>query len=690
VLRRLPAGSLLSLGVILASAAPAAASDDDAGSPRDTVYALPGVEVHERRPEWARELRTASGAASVLRVEEAPSRWTTAADLLSMAPGVRVRRFGGLGAYSAVSVRGSSPSQVTYYLDGVPLSHAQYGVVSASDLPVAALERIEVYRSGAPAAFSDAGGGVVHLVSRAAERTEARVLVSYADFDTRQLRLWGSAAGEALAGFLSYDYRTSAGAYDFLDDNSTPLNLDDDTTAVRRNNDYAQHAATAKCDLALGRSLGGAGARPFGTAGRLTLGLDGLWKEAGLPGLSSFQADQASFETRRGVASTTWESPPWWRGTLDLRTQLYGTASRDRFTDLERELGRGRRDLLGETWAFGVRQEAWLARGPLRQEIGAVGEAKREEYQATNLLQGETPGPMSRRGTLAWGGEWRLEPAPRWLRVVADLRSETAHDEFPEGPAYPGALASPAVDTSRSVTRLHGGLVATGPHGVTLRANASSTERLPTLFELYGDRGTVVGNRSLVPERLDSRDVGLAWQAGQPSSGALRLALTAYRTDATDLILFLQNSQQTSVAQNISAALLQGIETELGLARGPFRFSGAWTWQDTSDRSAAPHWNGRDLPGRPPHDVDTRLEVRASRWRAFHEYQFISRSYLDRANTQPIPDRHLHNLGLGVRLFSGRAEISLEARNVTDERVQDVAAYPLPGRALGMALEARL
>jgi outer membrane cobalamin receptor len=144
------------------------------------------------------------------------------------------------------------------------------------------------------------------------------------------------------------------------------------------------------------------------------------------------------------------------------------------------------------------------------------------------------------------------------------------------------------------------------------------------------------------------------------------------------------------VAQNISAALLQGIETELGLARGPFRFSGAWTWQDTSDRSAAPHWNGRDLPGRPPHDVDTRLEVRASRWRAFHEYQFISRSYLDRANTQPIPDRHLHNLGLGVRLFSGRAEISLEARNVTDERVQDVAAYPLPGRALGMALEARL
>lgn len=674
---------LFSLGFIAHSAH----AEEAPASPRDTVYALPGVEVEESRPAWARELRSLTGATSILRVEDSPSRWTTTADLLSAAPGVRVRRFGGLGAYSAVSVRGSNVSQVTYYLDGVPLSHAQYGVVNAADLPVAALDRIEVYRSGAPASFSDAGGGVVHLVSRAAERAELEALVSYADFETRRLRLWGSDAGERLAGFVSYDFQTSGGAYEFVDDNSTPLNPDDDVPAVRANNDFAQHAVTAKLDLGLGRAPAGsaAGARPFGSAGRLTLGLDGLLREAGLPGLSSFQAEQASFETRRGVASATWESPAWWDRTLDLKTQLYGNAARDRFTDLERELGRGRRDTLGETAGYGARQEAWLARGPLSQELGAVAEARREEYRATDLLQGDTPGPTSRRSLLAAGVEWRLEPAAERLSLVGDLRGEEAHDEFPAGPAYAGTLPSPAVDTTRSVTRLHGGLLVTVAPGLDLRANASSAVRLPTLLELYGDRGTVVGNRSLTAERLDTQDLGVAWTL---SRGA-RLAVTAYRTDAGDLILFVQNSQQTSVAQNISGALLQGVETQLDLARGPLRLYAAWTWQETVHHSAAPHWNGRELPGRPPHDVNTRLETRFARWRAFHEYEFVSRSYLDRANLQPIPDRHLHNLGLGVRFLS-RLELSAEVRNLTDQRVLDVAGYPLPGRAFGVALEAGL
>jgi outer membrane receptor protein involved in Fe transport len=246
------------------------------------------------------------------------------------------------------------------------------------------------------------------------------------------------------------------------------------------------------------------------------------------------------------------------------------------------------------------------------------------------------------------------------------------------------------VNRTTENTQLHAGLLLSLPAGFTLRANASRSYRLPTLFELYGNRGTVVGSRDLVSEELDTQDVGLAWTwlGGEP----LRLDATAslYRTDARDLILFIQNSQNTSVAKNISGALLQGVETALSLAVHGFSVSANWTYQYTEDRSAAPYWNGNQLPGRPPHEVFTRTQFEARRWRVFHEYEFTAANYLDQFNRREVDERHLHHVGAGLFLLPERLELTGEIRNLTDNRVHDVTAYPLPGRALATTLEARL
>ncbi|NNE07129.1 MAG: TonB-dependent receptor plug domain-containing protein, partial [Gemmatimonadetes bacterium] len=47
-------------------------------------------------------------------------------DLLESVPGVRVKRYGGLGAIATPSVRGSGASQVEVFLDGVPMNSAQW------------------------------------------------------------------------------------------------------------------------------------------------------------------------------------------------------------------------------------------------------------------------------------------------------------------------------------------------------------------------------------------------------------------------------------------------------------------------------------------------------------------------------------------------------------------------------------
>ena len=60
----------------------------------------------------------------------------TMSDVLAEAAGVRVLQYGGLGAFSTVSLRGAPAGQVAVYLDGAPLTSAAHGVVNLADLPV--------------------------------------------------------------------------------------------------------------------------------------------------------------------------------------------------------------------------------------------------------------------------------------------------------------------------------------------------------------------------------------------------------------------------------------------------------------------------------------------------------------------------------------------------------------------------
>lgn len=698
--------SLLLLPGSVASA-PAAIDSSATRTPRadrDTVYVLPGLSVEERRALLERELSLRPGFAALYRIDELPSPTATTSDLLAEAVGVHVRQFGGLGSYSAVSVRGSNASQVAFYLDGVPLNQAQYGVVNAADLPLAALERIEVYRGMGPLALANPGAGVVQLVTRAAGGRQLESRVSYGRFDTRQAMSWGTWAGSGARLFGAYQFQSSRGDFVFHDDNGTPLNLEDDERVPRRNNVFQSQGLTLKLDVPVAPRRKEAAARgtgpPMGTlgrAGRLSAALDLFAKHAGMPGISSYQSTVARFATERGVASLTWFSPPWLARSLELSTQAFGLGAHDRLTDLGSELGSGSQDTDDRAWTWGLRQRGALARGPLGHVLEAVAEARREEFRPGIHSPEAWRGPMSRRDALDFGVSQRIEPWRGRLSLEGYARREAAFDDFPAGPAYPVAPSRPAVARTTRFTQRGVGARFRLSERIALRANAGRTHRLPSLFELFGDRGTVLGNRGLLPERQDTRDVGLSWtlpreprtgdRAGAPKLSA---EIDGYRTEAHDLILFIQNSQHASVAQNVSAARLEGLEASLGATWRALRFQANWTAQRARDQSAAPYLHGRRLPGRPDHEGFTRVEYTRARWRAFHEFQYVDGNYLDRPNRDSVPARRIHSLGAGLSLSGGALRVTAEVRNLTGDQVQDAAAYPLPGRTCALSAELRL
>ena len=103
---------------------------------------------------------------AVIPIDEGTPQSADVAEALDAAAGAAVQRLGGLGDWSAVSLRGANLRHTQVYLDGLPLNPDGASVVNLSELPLRAFERIEVYRGGAPAALDASPlGGAVNLVT---------------------------------------------------------------------------------------------------------------------------------------------------------------------------------------------------------------------------------------------------------------------------------------------------------------------------------------------------------------------------------------------------------------------------------------------------------------------------------------------------------------------------------------------
>lgn len=92
------------------------------------------------------------------------------ADVLSRLPGVQMVRNGGAGSTTSVYLRGADTRFTAVYIDGVRVDSQSTGGASWQDIPLEAIDRIEVLRGPAAAVYgSDAIGGVVQIFTKKGE-----------------------------------------------------------------------------------------------------------------------------------------------------------------------------------------------------------------------------------------------------------------------------------------------------------------------------------------------------------------------------------------------------------------------------------------------------------------------------------------------------------------------------------------
>ena len=95
------------------------------------------------------------------------SQGQTVTEILRQQAGVQVSSNGGLGKSSNVYIRGTESRHVLLLIDGVRYGSATLGTPNWDNLPLSAIDRIEVLRGPAASLYgSDAVGGVVQIFTR--------------------------------------------------------------------------------------------------------------------------------------------------------------------------------------------------------------------------------------------------------------------------------------------------------------------------------------------------------------------------------------------------------------------------------------------------------------------------------------------------------------------------------------------
>lgn len=681
-------------------------------------FATPSVEVTVHGESAAEQLRNSAESVKVIETDRARREAADLAEVLSRTQGVGVRRTGGMGSDTSISLNGFSDDQVRFFLDGVPLELSGYPFGLAS-VPVNLVQRVEIYTGVVPVRFgADALGGAINLVTdRRTRGTHASGSYEVGSFGTHSVT-FGASHGFERSGFFVAMHGFADGA---LNDYSMKVEATDDRGQLY----------TANVERFHDEYLAGGLNAEVGWVNR-------AWaKRFSLRGFASkfykqYQHDYAMIVPYGGVdysertlgANLRYEYA--WGDEVSLDAVAGYSHERGRFLDVDpclydwfgRCLLETRTD--GETdsvphdslsWdqsLFGRFNVQWLPHEKHALRLSLAPTYFDRSGEERRLTDPNARDPLSARRrlyTLVTGLEYQTDLFADGFENILFVKQYAQYQasEDPIEHDEAGFGIDQEFETSNRDTFRWGwgnGLRYRFTDFLLAKAAYELATRLPTADEVFGDNAFVLPNIELVPESSHNFNLGgqLDWQ-GQ--IGQCRSSLNLFLRDASDLISLLPSAGVYQAHQNIYAARSQGIEAAAGWTspRDYLAIDGNVTYQDFRNVSTEGRFSpfeGDRIPNTPYFFANGSVRFQLSELMAPGDQLSLSwyagfvkgfyrswESVGKEASKQKLPDQWSHTASLVyvVRGPQVTSSASVEVQNITDARLYDFFGTQ-PGRGV--------
>ena len=641
------------------------------------------------------------------------------AHVLDRTPGARLRETGGVGSDFDLSVNGFSGKRIRYFLDGVPMDN--FGAsFQINNIPVNFAERIEVYKGVVPVWLgSDALGGAVNIITDKHMKNYIDISYSYGSFNTHKTNI--NAALTAKNGFT-----VQLNAFQNYSDNNYKVLVDAadirtgkyyPNSVLRRFHDqYHNETAIAKVGF-----------------------IDKSWADQLLVGMTLGQYYK---EIQTGAQLSTVYGAWHTRGNIVMPTLKYQkkdvfVESLDLTVNANYNLGKeqnidtvhARFGWLGDTVIYrGKGGEQWYSHYVYRNNIANASATATYRIDNRQLLAlNNVYSHFDRKGdNLVSPGERQYRIPQKtdknilgisYQYAVEDKWSATLFGKYTSQTAkttlittVPGnALDTIYTDVDAGRNKLGYGIAMTYfiKSHFQVKASYEKTNRMPESEDIFGDVVNKEANWAIRPESSDNINVGFNYTHSFAQHHRLYASATGVYYYARDFIYnAFNNVENKIIAKNLLHVSNTGLESELRYSYKDILTAGAnMSYQnirdrqhyitDTPDGSIAESNTYKERIPNIPYlfgnadasvflknvfDTDDRLSIG---YNILYVHAFYLYWAKDGAaeTKRVIPRQYAQDVHITYALKDGKYNLSLECKNLTDNRLYDNFSLQKPGRA---------
>ncbi len=643
-------------------------------------------------------------------------------EALQKLPGMKLRESGGVGSDMQIMLDGFSGKHVKVFIDGVP----QEGTGTAFDLnniPANFAERIEVYKGVVPVGFgTDALGGVINIVTNKKRRDWfLDGSYSYGSFNTHKSYVH---FGQTFKNGLTYEVNAFQNFSDndyHIDNYITEFGENGVTESTDRNKIY--HVKRFNDRFHNEAVIGKIGVVDKPWADRLMVGLNynhfykeiqtgvyqyivfGQKHRKGHSFMPSLEYSKRDLLVKGLDVVLTANYNHNITHNIDTASYKYNWLGQRKYTGTPGEQSYQNNESKNTNWngTFTVNYRIGSAHMlTLNHVLSTFERTTRSYVNGSSQISAFNIPKITRKNIT--GLSYRMMLSEKW-NISAFGKY---YNQFNKGPVSQNDDGvGDYINLSRHTASF--GYGAAGTYfiidGLQAKLSYEKAYRLPTTDELFGDEDLEAGQASLRPEKSDNVNFNLSYEK-QIGKHNLYLEGSLIYRDTKDYIkrgLDAIGGMSYGIYENHGKVKTKGFNVSARYSYSHW-FSIGGTFNNLNARDDERYRAGNTLQEsvsygqRIPNQPYTFANFDANfTWRDLfakgnaltvsydsyyqHEFPLYWEALGDPRTKSKVPEQFSHNLTIGYSIRNGRYNLSLECRNLTDEKLYDNFSLQKAGRA---------
>ncbi|WP_259367743.1 MULTISPECIES: TonB-dependent receptor [unclassified Colwellia] len=597
----------------------------------------------------------------------------TLADILQSINGIQIRQISGIGNPVSVSIRGSSSKQVQLYIDGQLINDSQFGGFDLNQIPTEQIESIEISKNQAIGTGATPIGGVIRINTYNPTEDSSKLTLATGSFGYQEVNALYNKAFKTHSLSFGGHYINSDNDYDFI----VPAGFSSSDTSDRqalRNNEFTKKSFFINDIFQFNQH-------------QIRVNVQYNDQEKALPNYQNNSPENNSTlnsDNLRYSYQHQWLSKSPWLNSIEF--EAYAENKDERYISSPDSIKLDINDY--ETTKKHIGFKPYLTWNEFnlvpfvsfnKQNFSSVSEHNGKPTQCNGIASCDI---SAKQEQLNIGSriEWQPESLPiEVYALLSNLQEKNSNIAINQSSAAKFVANDNYQTTEVGLSFKQGNLKVT--------SNLSNGVRTPTLYELFGDRGSFKGNDNLLPEEAKTLSMG-----GQYLYKSLSISSSIYQQKLENSIVAIFNSSNVGSYRNVSNADLLGIEIQTNyqlLTQLSFALQANIIDSETTSKFVA--FNKKKLPGIYHQQYSVALKYKVnSAWNMSFKVSKDKDLYFNLINRIENNNGHVGNGNPANRTVSdfsvnwkkGKHRISFAANNLFNDKYQDLANRTSQGRSL--------